>query len=139
MIVLDTSVILEALKPRPAETVLSWLKAQKPETMYTTAIAVGEILSGIQALPAGQHRLRLTAVMEQMFAEEFPGRILPFDLEAGRTFSRIVAERESVGRPISQFDAMIAAVARSHRAPVATGTPGAFEGCGVRVVNPWKG
>ncbi len=139
MILLDTVVLLEALRPRPDEAVLNWLKAQRPETMFTTSIAVAEILSGIQALPAGQHRLRLTGFIEKMFAEEFPSRILSFDMEAGRTFSRIVAERESVGRPISQFDAMIAAIARSHRATVATRHAGAFEGCGIRVVNPWKG
>jgi predicted nucleic acid-binding protein len=81
--------------------------------------------------------MRLLAAVEKMFAEEFEGRILPFDEDAARAFAGIVAARDRAGRPISQFDAMIAAIARSHRAAVATRNTADFQNCGVDVINPW--
>jgi hypothetical protein len=79
----------------------------------------------------------LLAAVEKMFAEEFEGRILPFDEDAARAFAGIVAARDRAGCPISQFDAMIAAIARSHRAAVATRNTADFHNCGVVVINPW--
>jgi hypothetical protein len=79
----------------------------------------------------------LRATAEKMFAQDFAGRILPFDEDAARMFATIVASRNAAGRPIAQFDAMIAAIARSHRAAVATRNTKDFEHCGIRLVNPW--
>ena len=138
MILLDTNVLSEVLRPSPSEAVLHWLAAQRVESVYTTSITVAEVLYGIEVMAAGKRKTRLVMVIEKIFAEEFQDRILPFDVEAARAFSRIVAERESAGRPISQFDAMIAAIARAHRAPVATRNTGDFGGCGIRVINPWS-
>lgn len=137
MIVLDTNVLSEALKPLPSVTVLHWLGAQEPASVFTTTITQAEILYGIETLPPGKRRVRLLAAVEKMFAAEFAGRILPFDEDAARAFAGIVAARDSAGRPISQFDAMIAAIARSHRAAVATRNIADFQHCGINVVNPW--
>lgn len=139
MIVLDTNVLSEALKPSPSDTVLRWLAAQKPSDVFVTTITQAEILYGVEALPAGKRRTRLHAAIEKMFAEEFEGRMLPFDEGAARAFGGMVAAREAAGRPISQFDAMIAAIARFHGAAVATRNAGDFEGCGIEVINPWTG
>lgn len=137
MIVLDTNVLSEALKPLPSLIVLRWLAGQEPSSVFTTTITQAEVLYGIEALPPGKRRLRLLEAVEKMFAEEFEGRILPFDDDAARTFARIVAARDAAGRPISQFDAMIAAIARSHRAAVATRNTADFQHCGIDVINPW--
>lgn len=137
MMVLDTNVLSEALKPLPSVAVLDWLASQEPSSVFTTTITQAEILYGIETLPAGKRRMRLLAALKKMFAGEFEGRILPFDEDAARAYAGIVAARDAAGRPISQFDAMIAAIARSHRAAVATRNTADFEHCGIDVVNPW--
>jgi hypothetical protein len=139
VIVLDTNVLSEALKPLPSSIVLRWLAAQQPLSVFTTTITEAEVLYGVEALPAGKRRMRLLAAVEKMFAEEFAGRILPFDEDAARAFAGVVAARDRAGRPISQFDAMIAAIARSHRAAVATRNTADFQHCGIDVINPWIG
>jgi hypothetical protein len=137
VIVLDTNVLSEALKPLPSSIVLRWLAAQQPLSVFTTSITEAEVLYGVETLPSGKRRIRLLAAVEKMFAEEFAGRILPFDEDAARAFAGIVAARDRAGHPISQFDAMIAAIARSHRAAVATRNTGDFQHCGIDVINPW--
>jgi hypothetical protein len=109
MIVLDTNVLSEALRPSPEEAVLRWLAEQKREAVFTTAITQAEILYGVQMLPAGKRRSRLHAAVERLFADEFPERI-PFDSESALVYPKIVAHRAHLGRPISQFDALIASV-----------------------------
>lgn len=98
---------------------------------------MAEVLYGVEALPAGRRRTRLLAAVENMFAEQFEGRILPFDEQAARLFASIVAVRNATGRPISQMDAMIAAIARSNRAALSSRNTADFEGCGIQVINPW--
>jgi predicted nucleic acid-binding protein len=102
VMVLDTNVLSEALKPMPSDEVLGWLAAQPPSSIFTTTITMAEVLYGVEALPQGKRRTRLLAAVEKMFAEQFEGRMLPFDEEAARLFARIVASRNTVGRPISQ-------------------------------------
>ncbi len=137
MIVLDTNVLSEALKPLPSRVVLDWLAAQEPSAVFTTTITLAEVLYGLESLPRGKRRMLLLTAVEKMFAEEFEGRILPFDEDAARAFAGIVAARNGAGRPISQFDAMIAAIASSHRAAVATRNTADFQHCGINVINPW--
>jgi len=105
--------------------------------VFITTITEAEVLYGIELLPAGKRRLRLSAIIEKLFAEDFQSRILPFDEDSARVFAKIVTGREAAGRPISQFDAMIAAIARSRGAAVATRNTDDFEHCGIRVINPW--
>lgn len=138
MIVLDTNVLSEVLKPAPSLTVLHWLSVQEPLAVFTTTITQAEVLYGIEVLPEGKRRGRLSIMIDRLFADEFQGRILPFDEAAARVFPKIVVGRETLGRPISQFDAMIAAIARSRRAAVATRNIIDFEHCGVTLINPWN-
>ena len=139
MIVLDTNVLSEALKPRPAAGVLRWLADQAPSSVFTTTITMAEILYGVESLPPGKRQTQLLAAVEQMFAEQFEGRLLPFDEESARVFASIVAFRKTTGRPISQMDAMIAAIARSNRAVLSTRNSADFDHCGIQVINPWAG
>ena len=139
MIVLDTNVLSEMFRPSPAAAVLDWLAAQEPLTVFTTSITLAEILYGVEALPGGKRRTQLAAAVERVFAEEFQGRILSFDEEAARTYSKIVAGRDAAGRPVSEADAMIAAIVRSRRAVLATRNTSDFEECELRLINPWTG
>ena len=138
MIVLDTNVLSEAFKPKPSEKVMRWLSAQESTNTFTTAITQAEVLYGIELLPAGKRQVRLSTAMQQMFAGEFDGRILPFDEDAVGAYAKIVAGRDSAGRSISQSDAMIAAIARSRRAALATRNTSDFEDCGIQVIDPWR-
>jgi len=138
MIVLDTNVFSEALKPSPAETPMRWLAAQDPLAIFITTITQAELLYGVELLPRGKRRSALSSAIEKLFAVEFAGRILPFDEDAARAFPKIVAHRDKRGRPISQFDAMIASICQSRAATLATRNIPDFEHCSIPLINPWS-
>ena len=131
MVLLDTNVVSELMKPVPAAEVVRWTASQPATSLYTTSITEAEILHGIMLLPAGRRR-------KAMFLEDFSGRVLAFGSDAARVYARIAADRRRAGRPISNFDAQIAAIARSTGAAIATRNVADYEGCGVRIVNPWE-
>ena len=138
MIILDTNVLSELMKSKPAGPVVAWIAEQPTAGLYTTAITQAEILHGLMLLPAGRRRRALEAAATSMFAEDFEGRILGFGTDAAPAYARIASDRRVAGRPISHFDAQIAAIARSTGATVATRNVDDFDGCGVMVVNPWQ-
>ena len=137
MIVLDTNVLSELMKPVPAERVVRWTAAQPATSLYTTSITQAEILHGIMLLPSGRRRNALEAAAEAMFGEDFGGRVLPFGSDAAYAYARIAAARRRAGRPISHFDAQIAAIARSAGSAIATRNVTNYDACGVQVINPW--
>jgi predicted nucleic acid-binding protein len=139
MIVLDTNVLSELMRASPAASVVTWVSAQAASDLYITSVTQAEVLHGIKLLPSGKKRAAIEAAAEAMFAGEFEARILSFDSAAARIYAQIAAARRRAGRAISQFDAQIAAIASSARATIATRNVADFEGCGVRVVNPWDG
>jgi toxin FitB len=136
VIIVDTNVLSEALKPAPSHSVPGWLAAQEASAVYTTAITQAESLYGVEALQPGRRQTSLREAVERILAEEFPGRILSCDEHAAREFATIVTARDAVGRPISQFDAMIAAISKSRRATLATRNASDFQDCGMLVINP---
>ncbi len=117
---------------------MGWLAAQDAGQVFTTSITQAEILYGLELLPSGKRRARLAASIADLFASEFGGRILPFDEQAAAVFPKIVAHRHATGRPISQFDALIASVCRVRGASIATRNTMDFDRCGLVVVNPWE-
>jgi|SRR5580700_4961265 len=121
----------------PSAVVQTWWSQQQPGTLFITAVTVAEVLYGIELLPHGKRRAALLAGAELMFGKVLAGRILPFDENAARAFAAIAANRRGQGRPISDLDAQIAAIARSRGATLATRNTTDFEGCGIRMVNPW--
>lgn len=137
MIVLDTTVLSELLRPTPAPQVEAWLAAQDGPNVYFTAVGEAELRHGVAILPSGRRRDALAQAVEGMLDEDFRDRILPFDREAARAYAAIAAERRAAGRPISQLDGQIAAIARACGADVATRNSGDFAGCGVVVIDPW--
>jgi hypothetical protein len=138
MIVLDTNVLSELMRPVPTERVVRWVAAQPATSLYTTTIAQAEILHGILLLPRGRRRTTLQAAAESMFNEDFDGRVLPFGSQSAVIYASIAVERRRAGRPISRFDAQIAAISRSAGAAIATRNVSDYEGCGVKVINPWE-
>ncbi len=139
MIVLDTNVLSELMAPKPSAAVLAWMSKQRfADVLYVAAVTVGEILYGVELLPAGKRREGLLHEAEAMFQEDFGARILPFDDAAARFFAKIAAARRVRGRPISNSDAQIAATARVHGAALATRNTTDFEGCGLTLTNPWN-
>lgn len=139
MIILDTNVLSEALKPAPHAGVAAWLKALPAADVFTTTITEAEVFYGAALLPAGKRRTSLDAVVRALFESDFAERILPFDSAAARVFAAIAAERRTAGKPIGEFDAQIAAITRAHGATLATRDVKDFAGCGVVVVSPWVG
>jgi predicted nucleic acid-binding protein len=138
MIILDTNIVSELLRPAPSPQVEAWLSAQDGATVYFTSIGEAELRHGVAILPAGRRRTQLGAAIDAMLDEDFRDRILPFDRDAARSYAAIAAERRSAGRPISQFDCQIAAIARAHGATVATRNIGDYEGCRVKLIDPWR-
>lgn len=137
MILLDTSILSELMRPFPKPAVERWVGAQPAAGVFISAITEAELRYGLALLPDGQRRRRLMAQAEAMLAEDFAGRILPFDSAAAEAYASIAAARRLAGRPISQADAQIAAIAASRGAAIATRNIMDFEGCGPEVVNPW--
>jgi predicted nucleic acid-binding protein len=138
VIVLDTNVLSEMMRPDPASAVASWISARAASSLFTTTITQAEILYGLELLPSTKRRSRLEAAVSDMFATDFTGRVLPFDQAAAQAYAEIAAARRRAGRPIAQLDAQIAAIARSRDAGVATRNVADFEGCGIGVIDPWQ-
>lgn len=134
---LDTNVLSELLRAKPAPAVLAWFAEQPAETLFVSAVTQAEMMLGARLLPAGKRRTLLENAVQAMFDEDFAGRTLPFDSPAVPAYVDIVSSRRAAGRPVSQFDAQIAAIARHHGATLATRNVSDFEGCGLSVVNPW--
>lgn len=137
-ILLDTNVLSELMRAEPAPEVLAWFARQQGASFFICAITRAEILLGIALLPAGRRRDKLAAAAEQMFAEDFSGRCLPFDDDSATEYAICVAARIRQGRAISTEDAQIAAVALVHGLSLATRNDRDFKGIhGLTVLNPW--
>ena len=137
MILLDTNVVSELMRPAPSEAVLAWFAAQQASDLYLSAIGEAELRRGAAMLPAGKRRDQLIATIDAMIAEDFAGRILPFDSNAAQAFVLVFLERRAAGRPISFADCQIAGTARAQGAAIATRNTADFAGCGIAVIDPW--
>ena len=138
MLVLDTNVICELMRPKPDASVVAWVGACPGGSLFTTTVTEAELRYGLALLPAGTRRQRLIDAFDHMMAEDFVRRILPFDRSAARAYADIVVGRRLSGHPIAQFDAQIAAIARSRDAGVVTRNERDFSDCGIDVINPWS-
>jgi predicted nucleic acid-binding protein len=137
MIVLDTNVVSELMRPLPSAAVVRWISQHSADEIYSSTVVLAEVLYGIEILPAGKRRSDLLAGADKMFTVVLSGRILPFDEQSASVFAQIASTRRRKGRPVAELDAQIAAIASVHSASLATRNTGAFEGCGIRLFNPW--
>lgn len=138
MFILDTNVISELMKPAVSAAVETWCASQSRDSLHITTITQAEILYGIAILPDGTRQQRLQNLAQAMFQEDFLNKILPFSQEAAQYFAIIASDRKGQGKPISQFDAQIAAICRSHQATLATRNTDDFADCGIDIINPWE-
>lgn len=136
MILLDTNVVSEAMKPLPDPAVVGWLDAQAARTLFLSSITVAEMTFGVRALPDGQRKDRLAAALDGALAL-FEDRILPFDAEAARLYGDLAAKARAAGRGFPTPDGYIAAIAAARGFAVATRDGGAFRAAGVKVIDPW--
>lgn len=139
MIILDTNVLSELMKPRPSPRVAAWCAKHSAAELFTTAITEAEIFYGIQLLAEGKRHEALWQAAEAMFAEDFAGRVFAFESNAARAFAEISAERRALGRPISHADAQIAAIAHVRGARLATRNVADFADCDLDLFDPWSG
>lgn len=137
MILLDTNVISEAMKPVPVDAVRAWLDEQAAETLYLSSVTIAELLYGIGALPAGKRQDRLTEALDGVM-ELFADRVLPFDIAAARHYADLAVKARADGKGFPTPDGYIAAIAASRGFTVATHDTSAFDAAGVAVINPWN-
>ena len=137
MIVLDTNVISELMRPEPHPAVVAWIAARPNAQLCTTSVNKAEILYGIIALPEGRRRTALIAAAEAMFEEDLADRVLPFNDVAAERYAEIVTARRRAGRPIEAFDALIAATTLAAGADLATRDVSGFENLGLKLIDPW--
>lgn len=138
MIVLDTNVVSEAMKPEPAAAVRDWLDAQAAETLYLSSVTVAELLFGIGALPDGRRKEKLALTLDGLLGL-FEGRILPFDTAAARCYADLAVAARQSGKGFPTPDGYIAAIATAHGFAVATRDASAFKAAGVSIIDPWRG
>jgi predicted nucleic acid-binding protein len=138
MILLDTSILTEMLKAKPDPKVAAWLAAQPAGSVFVSTIAEAELRQAAMLL-SQRRREEMMRIVEGIFREDFAGRVLPFDSFAAAAYAQVIFDRRTAGKGIGQLDAMVAGIARSRGAKLATknGKEG-LEGCGVEVVNPWE-
>lgn len=138
MILLDTNVVSELMRQQPDAAVVAWVGRQSPAALGITAITIAEIERGLARLPRGKRRQRLESGFAAFVKEGFNGRIYAFDEEAARIYGQIAAKREVEGFNTDAVDLMIAAIAKVHNAAVATRNTKDFDGCDLKVINPWQ-
>ena len=139
MILLDTDVVSEPLRPAPDARVIEWIDAQPLETLFLSAITVAELRAGVALLPAGKRRTGLQQNLEKRVLPLFAGRVLPFDLACTQAYAVLLARARKAGLAIATADGYIAAIAAANRFTVATRDTGPFEAAGVAVIDPWLG
>jgi len=137
MIVLDTNVVSEAMKPEPDPAVRAWLNEQTAETLYLTSVTLAELLFGIAALPNGKRKDLLSEALDGLM-QLFRQRVLPFDTDAAGKYADLAVAARAAGRGLPVPDGYIAAIAASLGYQVASRDMAPFEAANVDVINPWK-
>jgi predicted nucleic acid-binding protein len=137
MIVLDTNVVSELMRPAPDAGVLAWIRAQDAGDLYTTSVTLAEVRYGIERLPDGRRKTLLRRTADEVFGG-FEEQVLPFDARAALRYATIVFGRDRIGRPIDGFDAQVASICREQQAALATRNVTDFEHTEVEVIDPWS-
>lgn len=137
MILLDTGILAEAMKPAPEQNLLSWLDAQRPESLFISSVSIGELLYGIGLLPDGKAKDELAKALERTL-NLFSGRMLTFDTVAAFAFAEIATAAKRKGKSHNVSDTYLAAIASAHGLTLASRSPALYENFGVLVIEPGK-
>ena len=138
MIILDTNVVSEPMRPQPDVAVMDWLNQQDPQIVFITAVTVGELLLGVELLVAGRRKARVTQGVAKIVTHEFAERILDYDAAAAKEYAVRVAAARRSGVPVGIPDGQIGAIAAVNGFAVATRDVEPFTALGVPVVDPWS-
>jgi predicted nucleic acid-binding protein len=136
MVLLDTNVVSEAMKPEPHPAVRAWLDEQAAETLYLSSVTIAKLMFGIGSLPKGKRKDKLAAALDGVL-ELFGDRILPFDMKAARRYADLAVEARTAGKGFPTPDGYIAAIAASQGFSVASRDISPFTAAGLTVINPW--
>ncbi len=137
MIVLDTNIISEMMRPGPHPDVINWIAGHWGGVLYTTTITEAELLYGIARLPEGRRRNGLLRETISFLKNDLAGRILPFDRDAATAYATIASGLRIIGRGFDTSDIQIAAIAQSHGFAVATRNTRHFTDCGIELIDPF--
>lgn len=138
MIVLDTNVVSELMRPSPSPVVEAWMAAHDAADLFFTAVGEAELRYGVAVMAAGRRRSRVESAVEALLREDFAGRVLPFDSSAARAYAVIAVDRRAAARPLAHADGQIAAIARCRGMAVATRNTRDFQDTGVDLIDPWS-
>jgi predicted nucleic acid-binding protein len=138
VILLDTNVVSEALKPRPEPVVIAWIDAQRIEDLFLASVSLAELHTGIEIMPPGRRRDALAQLLQTSLERLFQSRIVPFDERAAIVYAAIFAKARALGISIAMGDGQIAAIAHVHGYSVATRDESPFRSAGIPVINPWR-
>ncbi len=137
MIVLDANVVSEFVRPTPCRSVIEWVDQHDSSDLVITALTAAELRAGVALLPEGGRRDELGVRIESLLVETFAGCVLAFDVDSAAHYAEVLAARTHGGRPISTFDAQIAAVCGQFNSVLATRNTADFTDTGIPLVNPW--
>jgi predicted nucleic acid-binding protein len=137
MIILDTNIVSEPMKPAANKNVLQWLDKQLAETLFLTTTSLAEPLVGIEILPDGKHKIGLDGALKQLVSRLFASRILSFDQAAAENYAPLISRARSAGYSIAVADGQIAAIAATHGFVVATRDTAPFVAAGIATINHW--
>jgi predicted nucleic acid-binding protein len=138
MILFDTNIISELMKPSPSSKVINWLDQQKTTKLFVSTISIAELSYGLNALPEGTRRVQLTEAFNKAIIESFKYRILSFDESAAHLYGKIMGNRKKLGKPLNTLDGQIAAIAYTQNLAIATRNVNDFTECGVDIINPFN-
>lgn len=139
MFVLDTNVISESFRPHPDPKAAAWMDTVTPANIYITSLSKAELLVGLACMPDGKRKVELGSAIAALFGRWLQTSVLSFGTTEAEIYAELVAHRRRLGRPIGEFDAQIAAIAKARGFAVATRNVRDFEHCGIEIVNPWAG
>lgn len=138
MILLDTNVFSELMRKDPDEAVVSWINRQPRLSVWISSISVFEIRFGLQSKPSGKQREHLISIFEEVHTRVIENRVVAFDADAAREAADLMAVRNKTGFSVDLRDMMIAGIALSRHAAIATRNTRHFQDLKVPVVNPWQ-
>jgi predicted nucleic acid-binding protein len=138
VIILDTNVVSELVKPTPSPAVIGWIDMRDSSDLVITALTAAEVRAGVAVLPDGRRKREFALRMESLLTDTFAGFVLSFTIDSSAFYAQILAARKKSGQPISTFDAQIAAVCLQHEATLATRNIADFTATRIELINPWE-
>ncbi len=136
--ILDTNVISELVAARPNPKVVDWIQTIDPVHVFLSVIAIGELKKGIEKLPEADRKATLEGWLQEDLLEQFENQILNIDHQTMLIWGKLVAQLETIGRPISAIDSLLAATALQWSCTLVTRNTSHFQWTGIALLNPWE-